>query len=63
MYSNRYTRVRIGVFNQMEALFGDDRLQANTLVVGVEVDGQFKGYPLEQIDLAGGLLLQSWVFP
>ena len=53
---DRYRSVRIGVFNRREATFGDDRLDANALVVGVEVAEQFKGYPLEQIDLAGGVV-------
>ena len=37
-------------------MFGDDRLRANTLVVGVEVGGQFKGYPLEELQIAGGVV-------
>ena len=55
-FKDRYRSVRIGVFNQREASFGDDRLDANALVVGVEVEEQFKGYPLEQIELAGGVV-------
>ena len=43
-FRDMYRTVPIGVFNQGEALFGDARLQANTLVVGVETGGQFKGY-------------------
>lgn len=55
-FRDRYGPVRIGVFNQREAAFGDGRLDANTLVVGVEVEGQFKGYPLEELRDAGGVV-------
>ena len=55
-FSDRYVRpVQIGVFNPREARYGDDRLDSNTLVVGVEVDGAFKGYPLLDLALAGGV--------
>ena len=53
-FQDRYRPVRIGVFNQREAKFGDGRLAANALVVGVEVEGQFKGYPLEELRNVGG---------
>ena len=53
-FRDMYRTVPIGVFNQGEALFGDARLQANTLVVGVETGGQFKGYPLDALQKAGG---------
>ena len=53
-FRDMYRTVPIGVFNQGEALFGDARLQANTLVVGVETGGQFKGYPLDELQKAGG---------
>ena len=43
-FQSRYRSVRIGAFNPSEALFGDDRLAANALVVGVEVEERFKGY-------------------
>ena len=46
----------IGVFNQREADFGDGRLAANALVIGVEIEGQFKGYPLEEIKGRGGVV-------
>ena len=55
-FRDRYRPVRIGVFNTREAQFGDDRLPANALVVGVEVDQQFKGYPLESLQKAGGVV-------
>ena len=55
-FQDRYGPVRIGVFNQREADFGDDRQAANALVVGVEVGGQFKGYPLEELQKAGGVV-------
>ena len=37
-------------------MYGDDRLPSNTLVVGVEVEGVFKGYPLAELELAGGVV-------
>ncbi len=55
-FQQQYRSVRIGVFNAQEALYGDDRLAANALVVGVEVDGQFKGYPIEELRRAGGVV-------
>ncbi len=55
-FSDRYVRpVRIGVFNPNEARYGDDRLPSNTLVVGVEANGEFKGYPLSELELTGGI--------
>lgn len=56
-FSDRYVRpVQIGVFNPREANYGDDRLPSNILVVGVEIDGVFKGYPLFDLALAGGVV-------
>ena len=56
-FQDRYVRpVQIGVFNPNEAIYGDDRLPSNTLVVGVEVDGVFKGYPISELELAGGVV-------
>ncbi len=55
-FRERYRSVSVGSFNSREALIGDDRLDSNTLVVGVEVDGQFKGYPLKELEAAGGVV-------
>ena len=55
-FQDRYTRMRIGVPNQREAGFGDARLDANALVVGVEVAGEFKGYPLHDLGEVGGVV-------
>jgi hypothetical protein len=56
-FRDRYLRpVRIGVYNPQEAIFGDDRLPSNALVVGVEVNDTFKGYPLSNLEEAGGVL-------
>lgn len=55
-FHDRYRPTRIGVFNAREAQFGDDRLAANTLVVGVEVGEEFKGYPLDELSKAGGVV-------
>ena len=55
-FRDRYLRpVHIGVYNPREAIYGDDRLPSNTLMVGVEVEGVFKGYPLGELGLAGGV--------
>ena len=56
-FQDRYVRpVRIGVFNPNEAIFGDERLPSNTLVVGVEIDGVFKGYPISELTEAGSVV-------
>ena len=55
-FRNRYRPVRIGVFNPREANFGDDRLASNALVVGVEANEHFKGYELEDLTSAGGVV-------
>ena len=56
-FRDNYVRpVQIGVYNPNEAVYGDDRLPSNTLVVGVEVDGVFKGYPLSELEEAGGVV-------
>ena len=55
-FRNRYSPVRIAVYNNSEALQGDDRLPSNELVVGVEVNGVFRGYPIDQLQQAGGVV-------
>jgi hypothetical protein len=55
-FQDRYRPVQIGVFSRQEELFGDGRLAANALVVGVEVDGLFKGYSVEALAEAGGVV-------
>lgn len=55
-FRDRYRPVRIGVYNASEARYGDGRLPANALVVGVEVDARFKGYPAKALTEAGGLV-------
>ena len=52
-FAGRYRSVRIARYNQREAGFGDDRLASNALVIGVEVDGAFKGYPVERVGSVG----------
>ena len=53
-FQDRYLRpVQIGVFNPNEAIYGDDRLPSNELIVGVEVDGVFKGYPISELEENG----------
>ena len=59
-FQDRYVRpVRIGVFNPNEAVYGDDRLPSNALIVGIEVEGVFKGYPLDELESAGGVVNDS----
>ncbi len=56
-FQDRYVRpVQIGVFNPNEAIYGDDRLPSNTLVVGVEIEGVYKGYPIAQLEEAGNVI-------
>ena len=56
-FSDRYVRpLQIGVFNPREARYGDDRLPSNTLLVGVEIEGVFKGYPLAELEMSGGVV-------
>ena len=55
-FRSRYRPVRIARFNQREATFGDDRLAANALVVGAEVNGEYKGYPVEVLNEAAGVV-------
>ena len=55
-YSQYYRSVRLGVFNDREAQFGDSRLPANALLVGVEAQGEFRGYPLDVLSQAGGVV-------
>ncbi len=55
-FANRYRPVQIARYNRREDSFGDDRLAANALVIGVEVDGRFKGYPADELQKAGGVV-------
>ncbi len=56
-FQDRYRgTVRIGAFDSTEAQFGDARLSANTLVVGVEAGGVFEAYPTEGLQGVGGVL-------
>ena len=55
-FASRYGPVRIGVLGRNESLFGDDRLNPNDLVVGVEIAGQFKGYAVEQFREEAGVV-------
>ena len=56
-FKDRYTSpVRIGVPGTDEAQYGDDRLPSNALVVGVEVQGDFVGFPIDQVRSEGGVV-------
>ena len=52
-FANRYRPVRIARYNQQESGFGDGRLASNALVIGVEVDDAFKGYPVDEVGRVG----------
>ena len=52
-FAHQYRAVQIARYNQREAGFGDNRLASNALVIGVEVDGAFKGYPVDVIGRVG----------
>ena len=53
VFAERYRPVQIARYNQREAGFGDDRLASNALVIGVEVDDVFKGYPVDEVGRVG----------
>lgn len=55
-FKSYYKDVETGRFDFREATFGDKRLRSNTLVIGVEVSGQFKGYPIDEIKASGGVV-------
>lgn len=56
-FQDRYTpAVRIGVASYDESFYGDERLPSNTLVVGVEVDGYFSGFPIDAVGAEGGVV-------
>lgn len=46
--------MRIGIPGRDEAQYGDDRLPSNALVVGVEVQGDFVGFPIDLVHAEGG---------
>ena len=52
-FANRYRSVQTARYNQREAGFGDDRLASNALVIGVEVNDAFKGYPVDEVGSVG----------
>ena len=56
-FNSRYAEpIGIGAYEPSDAIYGDNRLPSNTRVVGVEVDGVFKGYPLSEIGAARGVI-------
>ena len=54
-FIDRYRPVRIGMLGRQEEIYSDGRLESNALVVGVEVDGLFKGYPIDELQAVGGV--------
>ena len=55
-FKEKYLPVRIGVFSQREAEFGDNRLPSNALVIGVEINGSHKAYSIKTVSEAGGVI-------
>jgi hypothetical protein len=55
-FADQYRPVRIGQPNPGEALYGDDRLAANALIVGVEANGEFVGFPIDLVGSSGGVV-------
>lgn len=55
-FRHTYKTVQLGAFNQQESVIGDDRLPSNAMVVGVEIDGIYKGYPLKVLENSGGVI-------
>jgi hypothetical protein len=55
-FADNYRPVQIARYNQREDQFGDDRLASNALVVGVEENGNYLGYPVEVVKEAGGVI-------
>ena len=55
-FADRYRPVQIARYNRREDQYGDDRLAANALVVGVEINHEFKAYPVAELVKSGGLV-------
>ena len=56
-FTERYSPpVRTGLAGRGESLYGDDRLPSNSLVVGVEVNGEFLGFPLDLLEAEDGVV-------
>ena len=55
-YSGWYTPVQIAQYDRGEDLYGDDRLPSNSLVIGVEENGDYLGYPVELVEEADGVV-------
>ena len=55
-YSVFYRSMEIGFLDRDEPFYDDHRLAPNDLVVGVEVNEQFKGYPVGAVQGSGGVV-------
>ena len=55
-YQQHYRHASVGTFGRDEALYGDNRLPSNTLVLGVEIQENYRAYTLSALEEAGGLL-------
>jgi hypothetical protein len=55
-FASWYTPVQIAQYDRGEDLYGDNRLPSNSLVIGVEENGDYLGYPVELVEEAGGVV-------
>jgi hypothetical protein len=55
-FKSFYRPVRLGRYNPNEARYGDQRLASNALVVAVEVDQAFRGYPMDGMEQEHGVI-------
>ncbi len=55
-FAGWYTPVQIAQYGRGEDLYGDNRLPSNSLVIGVEENGAYLGYPIDVVNAAGGVV-------
>ena len=55
-YQRHYRKVQIGQPSANESIHGDDRLESHELVVGVEAQGKFVGFPIQTVADLGGVV-------
>ena len=55
-YRNRYSDANATQSDPRNALYGDGRLPAGELVVGVEANGAFAGFPIDLVEAAIGVV-------
>ena len=55
-YQSQYSDANATMTSPQNALYGDGRLPAQELVVGVEANGAFAGFPIDVVAAAGGVV-------